>query len=260
MTDESYNVPGSTRDDQGGSNFYTFSTGQNRDSLFERFGGVKMCSQSQDPNEYRYDSEFYLSNYYDYKQGSAEPIVKGRMKTNIASWKQIGAPEYIVQVIEHGYKIRLVHTPPPARFNNNKSALNNADFLTEAINELVAKNLVIECSCTPDIVNPLTVSVQTSGKKRLILDLRYVNQYVWKQKIHFDDYKVAKQFFSLDYFMFSFDLKSGYHHIEIFQEHCQFLSFSWEFNGVTKYFSFQVLPFGLTLSSFYIYKMHKTIG
>ena len=45
---------------------------------------MKMCSQSQDPNEYRYKSEFYLSNYYDYEQGSAEHIVKGRMKTNIA--------------------------------------------------------------------------------------------------------------------------------------------------------------------------------
>ena len=40
MTDESYNVPGSIRDDQGESDCYSFSTGQNRDSLFERFGGV----------------------------------------------------------------------------------------------------------------------------------------------------------------------------------------------------------------------------
>ena len=56
-----------------------------------------------------------------------------------------------------------MHTPPPARSKNNKSALNSADFVTEAINELVAKILVIVCSCTPDIVYPLTVSVQTSG-------------------------------------------------------------------------------------------------
>ena len=42
-------------------------------------------------------------------------------------------------------------------------------------------------------------------------------------------------------FMFSFDLKSGYHHVEIFPEHRQYLSFSWIFSsGVTRYFQFSV--------------------
>ena len=39
----------------------------------------------------------------------------------------------------------------------------------------------------PDVVNPLSVSVQSSGKKRLILDLRHVNFFVSKSKIKFDD-------------------------------------------------------------------------
>ena len=34
----------------------------------------------------------------------------------------------------------------------------------------------------PAIVNPLSVSIQSSGKKRLILDLRHVNLYIFKQK------------------------------------------------------------------------------
>ena len=47
--------------------------------------------------------------------------------------------------------------------------------------------------------------------------------------------------------MFSFDLKKGYHHIDIFSEHTQYLSFAWDFGGgVVRYFSFQVLPFGLS--------------
>ena len=46
--------------------------------------------------------------------------------------------------------------------------------------------------------------------------------------------------------MFSFDLKSGYHHIDIFPDHRKFLRFAWKIDGVTRYFSFQVLPFGLS--------------
>lgn len=37
------------------------------------------------------------------------------------------------------------------------------------------------------MVNPLSVSVQSSGKKRLILDLRHVNFFVNKSKIKFED-------------------------------------------------------------------------
>ena len=36
--------------------------------------------------------------------------------------------------------------------------------------------------------------------------------------------------------MFSFDLKSGYHHIDIFPEHRKFLAFSWKFSdGSVRY-------------------------
>ena len=37
---------------------------------------------------------------------------------------------------------------------------------------------VVRCPCPPIVVNPLSVSIQPNGKKRLILDLRYVNVFV----------------------------------------------------------------------------------
>ena len=43
-----------------------------------------------------------------------------------------------------------------------------------------------------------------------------------------------------------FDLKSGYHHLEIHPEHQNFLGFSWKFGSQVKYFNFTVLPFGLS--------------
>ena len=44
----------------------------------------------------------------------------------------------------------------------------------------------------------------------------------------------------------TFDLSSGYHHIEIHPEHRKFLGFEWTFeDGSTRYFQFCVLLFGL---------------
>lgn len=100
---------------------------------------------------------------------------------------------------------------------------------------------------TPEIINPFSVSIQKSGKKRLILDLRHVNNRLFKTKFKYQDTKVvAKEILRPGDFMFSFDLKSGYHHIDIFPDHRKFLAFAWEYqDGTVRYFMFTVLPFGL---------------
>ena len=53
---------------------------------------------------------------------------------------------------------------------------------TRPLAKLLADNRVEELSSPPAILNRLTVSVQTSRKKRLILDLRHINLHVFKQK------------------------------------------------------------------------------
>ena len=69
--------------------------------------------------------------------------------------------------------------PPPKVSPNNHSAVTHSHFVSEAISDLRTKCVEI-LDHKPDIVNPLSVSIQSSGKKRLILDLRHVNLYVFK--------------------------------------------------------------------------------
>lgn len=98
----------------------------------------------------------------------------------------------------------------------------------------------------PVIVNHLSVTIQKSGKKRLILDLRHVYQFLYKCRFRCEDLFIAKEFLSPGDYMFSFDLKSGYHHVEIFPDHRKHLSFAWTFSSRrTRFFQFSVLPFGL---------------
>ena len=68
------------------------------------------------------------------------------------------------------------------------------------IKELLESERIKQVPYKPVVVNPLSVSVQPNGKKRLILDLRYVNHIIRKLKIKYDDWKIAS-------FMF---LKNGY--------------------------------------------------
>ena len=108
----------------------------------------------------------------------------------------------------------------------------------------------------------MTVSVQTSGKERLILDLSHINLHVFKQKFKCEGPHTIRDIFSKYQFSFafSFDLKSGYHHVDIFPEHRAFLAFSWDFGtGVARYFQFTVLPFGLPSALFILTKLLKPL-
>ena len=75
-----------------------------------------------------------------------------------------------------------------------------------------------------------------------------------------EDISAAIQIFSKGYYLFKFDLKSGYHHVEIYLEHRKYLAFSWDFgDGVVKYFQFTVLPFGWSSAPYLFTKLLKPI-
>ena len=76
-------------------------------------------------------------------------------------------------------KFPFVALPPPKVSSNNTSALNDSYFVPEGISDLLRTKCVEILDHQPDIVNPLSVSLQPSGKKRLILDPRHVNLYVF---------------------------------------------------------------------------------
>lgn len=100
---------------------------------------------------------------------------------------------------------------------NNKSALQNFSFVTESIGDLVKSGCVIQVPFRPFVVSPLSVA-ENREKKRLILDLSMLNGFLKKEKIKFEDHKLALQYFEKNCFCIKFDLKSGYHHIDICKE------------------------------------------
>ena len=48
------------------------------------------------------------------------------------------------------------------------------------------------------VINPLSVSVQPSGEKRLILDLRHMNECLIKCRLRYEDWTVTVTFFEKD--------------------------------------------------------------
>ena len=61
-------------------------------------------------------------------------------------------------------------------------------------------------------------------------------------------------------FIYKFDIKQGYHHIDIKPEHQKYMGFAWGINGKVRYFLFTVLPFGLTSAPFIFTKTLRVLA
>ena len=60
--------------------------------------------------------------------------------------------------------------------------------------------------------------------------------------------------------MIKSDLKSSYHHLDIFPAHRKFLGFSWAFeDGVPWFLQFNVLPFGLSTAPYIFTKLLRPL-
>ena len=60
--------------------------------------------------------------------------------------------------------------------------------------------------------------------------------HIYKDKIKYDNWKCFENYLLANRgYLFKFDLKNGYHHIDIFHSHQTYLGFSWDIQGATKY-------------------------
>lgn len=75
----------------------------------------------------------------------------------------------------------------------------------------------------------------------MILDLSLLNKSIRKDKIKFEDWKTAIQYFQKDAYLYKFDLSSGYFHIDICPQQHTFLGFAWQ----EQFYRFTVLVFGI---------------
>ena len=84
--------------------------------------------------------------------------IKHRLRNHFGFWEKIGANQFILDTILHGYKIPFYSFPPRFIAKNNMSALKESSFVQEGISGLLDRGLIQECDYVPTAVNPLTVS------------------------------------------------------------------------------------------------------
>ena len=93
------------------------------------------------------------------KSFAKKPLsVKGRLAKHFDFWQNINANQFVLDTIKYGYVLPFVSTPPGVDLKNNKSALKHEQFVTQAINDLLATGAVQELNYKPYVINLITVA------------------------------------------------------------------------------------------------------
>ena len=184
--------------------------------------------------------------------------VKGRLKSSLNFWVEtLAASDFVLDMIRRGYRLPFAEYPSECFLKNNRSALQHQDFVAEAIIGLLSNGCIVEHDVPPFCVNPLTVAEEK--KLRLVIDLRHVNNCLVKPRFKYEDLRSLSQVLEEGHWFFTWHLKSGYNHVDICLEHQKYLGFAWPFSGVVRYFTFAVLPFGLSSACFCFTKLIRPL-
>ena len=197
---------------------------------------------------------------WEYQRDKKERVVvAGKIHKKVDFWHTIlQASQFVMAVIIHGYSLPFIQHCPSFYAKNNASSRRNYDFVTEAIEDLLATNCIVEMETRPHCCNPLTVS--EGEKLRLVLDLRHVNKYLETRSFRYENIDTVRKMFRQGYYFCVFDLKSGYHHISVNPQHYKYLGFSWTYkSGIIRYFVFVVVPFGLATASYLFTKLVRPL-
>ena len=126
-----------------------------------------------------------ITNHPEFDQTSKICYVKNSLEKNCDSCKKYFKSKWLYGWYYTGRVSNLL-----ALFKNSILFLNNLEFVIEAIQGLSRINKILEVDSVPLVINPISVTHQNSGKKRLMLDLRYVKKRICKSKIKFDNLKL----------------------------------------------------------------------
>ena len=105
----------------------------------------------------------------DYSVVSPNLGIKNRLKRHLPFWRNITDNAFVLDMVKNGFSIPFLENPTEFYKKNNQSALNESDFVVSSILELLKCRFALKLSVRPLVVNPLSVSIQASRKKRLHL-------------------------------------------------------------------------------------------
>ena len=167
-----------------------------------------------------------------------------RLPHFIAKWHQVTSNKFILQIIEHGYKIDFIKEPYQTKFIPRQLSPENLDICKNKVNQFLKNGTIRVVQPSPDqfISNIFPVAKRTKKDHRIILDLSELNDFVRKVSFKQDNLDTIIAMIQPGDFFVSIDIQDAYYAIAMHILAMPYLTFIF----LNTYYQFTCLPQGLT--------------
>ena len=184
-----------------------------------------------------------LSNDIHHNTAVNVPYVAGRLKQFVSVWQTITSDYFILSSIK-GDKIEFVEYPKqtmiPREYNFDAT---ERVIIDRQIEKFLQTGVIEKTThCEGEYISNIFIQPKKDGSYRLILNLKYLNQFVQYHHFKMENLKSAITLMSPNCYMASIDLKDAYYSVSIDTNHRKYLHFKWK----NQLFQFTCLPNGLS--------------
>ena len=157
----------------------------------------------------------YLDKPLSTKMGVAGHVTSKKEHGNFYQ-NVLKADLEVVKWVKFGYELNLSEWPKASYLENNKSSLQEPEFVWNELRRLCKLGVMSEVQERPHVINPL--SVVDSNKKRLVWDARELNKLINTAKLPLETLDDAVELLEKDFYGGSSDLEAGYFQVRVVVE------------------------------------------
>ena len=181
-------------------------------------------------------------------------FVGGNFKNFSEAWKNLN-DQTVLNWISQG--IKLEFNSPPEPFVNKQRLLTDSEikFVDSEIKDLLVSGCIIERKVPPAFLSQIFTVPKPNGKLRLVIDLRNINKHIKVRKFAYEDINTVLEVIKPKDKLVTIDIKNSFFHIPIHQDYSKYISFQWR----GRFYSWVVLPFGLSSSPYYWSKCNRCV-
>ena len=162
------------------------------------------------------------------------------------AWEDIGAEQWVLEVLRQGYQIPFHTSPPlsrvPLPFPSYPATSERGLALRAEVLALVEKGAVEAAPSTPGFYSRIFLVPKASGGFRPVIDLSTLNSYITTSRFRMETPQSVLAAVRQGDWMATIDLKDAYLQVPVHPRSRRFLRFSWGGSS----FQFSTLCFGLS--------------
>ena len=175
---------------------------------------------------------------------------------HFCKWKEITNNTTILQWVQCGVWLDFDVYPLQFKEKNSIFKKKECEFLDKEISKLVQSGCIRLVKERPRCVSRITTVPKQKGDFRLVTDLTQVNKCLKQNKSSvYENIDTAFDLVEPNDHLVTLDIKNGFFHCKVDPKFHTFLGFSYR----QKYYVWQVLPFGLSVSPYYFCKILRAV-